>query len=367
MTRYIRFAILVLFAGGMAAYIAGCRGGADGPVMLDVAAKPFELLSQYHFFKGNTHDLKPNARLLPYDLNSPLFTDYAHKARFIYMPDGKTVDYQEETALKFPVGACLIKNFYYPADFRKPEENRRIIETRLLVHRESGWEALTYIWNEDQQDAKLDLAGDIKKVSWINEQGEKKETDYIIPNKNQCKGCHWINGAITPIGPKVRNLNKEYAFEDGKANQLNKLTNVGFMKGMPELSKCAKMVAYSDTTATLNDRARAYLDVNCGHCHNPGGPAYTSGLYLNWDMKELEHVGVCKTPVSAGRGTGNLLVDISPGDPAHSIMPFRMASNDAGIKMPEVGRTMVHQEGVDLITKWIAAMDGGPCKANKVE
>jgi uncharacterized repeat protein (TIGR03806 family) len=338
-------------------YVASCTPG-GGKVQLDVSAKPFELLSQYHFFKGKLHDLLPNDKIIPYDLNSPLFSDYAHKARFVYMPDGKVADYQEDKVLQLPVGACLIKNFYYPADFRKGEDDKRIMETRLLVHRPDGWEGVEYIWNDEQTDAKMEVAGDIKHVSWIHYDGSKKETDYIIPSKNQCKSCHWINGAITPIGPKVRNLNKDFAYADGKDNQLLKWTKVGILKGTPDIKTCAKMANYSDESASLGDRARAYLDINCAHCHNPGGPAYTSGLYLNYDNKDKEHLGFCKTPVSAGRGTGNFLVDILPGDPEHSIMPFRMASTDAGIKMPELGRSMVHQEGVDLISKWIAAQTG---------
>lgn len=331
-------------------------------VMLDVAAKPFEMLSQYNFFKGALKDLVPNERIMPYDLISPLFSDYAHKARFIYLPDGKTVDYTEDKVLQLPEGACIIKNFYYPDDFRKPEGKRRVIETRLLVHRKEAWEALEYIWNDEQTDAHIETAGDIKKVSWIHYDGTKKDINYIIPNKNQCKGCHWINGAITPIGPKVKNMNKDFAYADGKENQLVKLSKVGFLKGMPaDISKCPKIANYLDTTASLNDRARAYLDINCGHCHNPGGPAYTSGLYLNYENDDQEHLGYCKTPVAAGRGTGDFLVDILPGDPSHSIMPFRMASTDPGIKMPELGRGLVHEEGVALINKWIASLPKGNC------
>ena len=359
MNRTTKFSLFLAFAAGVMFYVSSCTMTPTGKVALDIAAKPFDLLSKYNFFKGTINKLQPNERIQPYDLISPLFTDYAHKARFIYMPDGKTVDYVEDKVLQLPVGACIIKSFYYPVDFSKPEGDRRIIETRLLVHRTEGWDALDYIWNDEQTDAHIDVAGDIKRVSWIHSDGSKKEIDYIIPNKNQCKGCHWINGAITPIGPKVKNMNKEYAYADGKENQLTKLSKIGFLKGLPaDMNTCPKIANYMDTTADLNDRARAYLDINCGHCHNPGGPAYTSGLYLNYENKDKEHLGFCKTPVAAGRGTGNLLVDILPGDPAHSIMAFRMASTDAGIKMPELGRSTVHQEGVELITKWIAIQTG---------
>lgn len=356
MNRIIKFFIFSSFAIGTLVYVSSCTQPGTGKVTLDVSAKPFDMLSQYNFFKGVMNELVPNDRIVPYDLISPLFTDYAHKARFIYMPDGKTVDYNDDKVLQFPVGACLIKNFYYPDDFRQPRGHRRIMETRLLVHRSEGWDALDYIWNDEQTDAHLENAGDLKTVSWTHYDGTKKNIDYIIPNKNQCKGCHWINGAITPIGPKVKNLNRDFAYADGSENQLTKLAKAGYLKGLPaDVKTCPKIANYLDTTADLNARARAYLDINCGHCHNPGGPAYTSGLYLNYENQDKEHLGFCKTPVSAGRGTGDLLVDIKPGDPAQSIMVFRMSSTDAGIKMPELGRSMVHQEGLDLITKWIAS------------
>lgn len=358
MNRFFRKHPVFIFAFALLLYIQSCTSPAAEKVALDISAKPFQLLSQYHFFKGTLNKLLPNDRLVAYDLITPLFTDYAHKARFIYMPEGKSADYNDTKVLQFPVGACLIKNFYYPADFRKPEGARRLIETRLLVHRTEAWEALTYIWKDDQSDAELELAGDLKKVSWTHYDGSRREIDYIIPNKNQCKSCHWIDGAITPIGPKVRNLNRDLVYAEGKDNVLAKLAKAGFLKGLPDLKACPKVADYLDSTASLEDRARSYLDVNCAHCHNPGGPAYTSGLYLNYENHDKEHLGYCKTPVSAGRGTGDLAVDILPGDPARSIMVFRMASTDAGIKMPELGRTTVHQEGVELISKWISTLSG---------
>lgn len=356
---FIAFAFL--FALTFILSVHSCKF-APKKVALDVAAKPFELLSQYNFFTGALNSLTPNERILPYDLISPLFTDYAHKARFVYVPEGKQVAYDDKEVLNLPVGSCYIKNFYYPADFSKPKEKWRIIETRLLVHRKDGWEALDYIWNDDQSDAKLEVAGDIKKVSWIHYDGSKKEVDYVIPNKNQCKGCHWENNVgIMPIGPKVRNLNKSIAFADGEKNQLAKWIEAGFLKDAPNLSQMPKMVDYNDESAELNDRARAYLDINCGHCHRDKGPAYTSGLWLNLDNENMENLGICKSPVAAGKGTGGLLVDIFPGHPELSILPLRMKSEDAGIKMPEVGKVLVHTEGVALIEKWITAMQG-ECK-----
>ncbi|MFI4963525.1 MAG: hypothetical protein ACHP6H_06690, partial [Legionellales bacterium] len=267
------------------AVIVSCNAPKGANVKLDVAAKPFEKLSDYNFFGGIMNELKPNARVVPYDLITPLFTDYAHKARFVYVPEGKSADYDTTQVLQFPVGSCLIKNFYYPEDFRVKNGKRRIIETRLLVHRENAWEALDYVWNNEQTEAILDNSGDIKKVSWIHYDGTKREADYIIPNKNQCKGCHWNNGvAITPIGPKVRNLNRDLVYDDGTENQLAHLAKIGFLKNTPSPEQAPKIADWTDSTHySVNERARAYLEMNCGHCHNPKGPAYTSGLHLNID------------------------------------------------------------------------------------
>jgi uncharacterized repeat protein (TIGR03806 family) len=355
------FVIPVLFI----TYIVSCNLKQAGNVVLDVAAKPFTKLSEYNFFSGVMNELKPNARVIPYDLITPLFTDYAHKARFIYMPEGKSAEYDTTRVVQFPVGACLIKNFYYPDDFRSPNGERRIIETRLLVHRASGWDGLDYIWNDEQTEASLENAGDIKEVSWIHYDGTKKLDDYVIPNKNQCKGCHWSNSdAITPIGPKIRNLNHDFAYSTGTENEIAYWTKIGILKDAPAPGQAPKLADWADSVHyTLDERARAYIEVNCGHCHNPRGPAYTSGLYLNRENTSIDHLGVCKAPVAAGKGTGGRMYDIIPGSPDKSIMIYRVSSTDPGIKMPELGRSMVHTEGVELLTKWIASMPANNCPA----
>jgi uncharacterized repeat protein (TIGR03806 family) len=364
MKYIVKSILLIILPVVFIAYMVSCNLKNATKVVLDISAKPYEKLSEYHFFSGDMKELMPNARVIPYDLITPLFSDYAHKARFMYVPEGKSTDYDTTQVLQLPVGACLIKNFYYPDDFRNKNGKRKIIETRLLVHREAAWEALDYVWNDEQTDAVLENAGDVKKVSWIHYDGVKREIDYVIPNKNQCKGCHWNNGiAITPIGPKVRNLNHDYAYAEGTENQLTHLSKAGFIKNVPSPDKAPRIADWTDSVHfSVNDRARAYLEVNCGHCHNPKGPAYTSGLHLNIDNYNLENLGFCKAPVAAGKGTGNRLFDIIPGSPDKSILVYRMASAEPGIRMPELGRSLVHQEGLELITRWIAEMQPNDCK-----
>jgi len=338
-----------------------------GGVRFDVKAPAPELLSQFGFFEGKMADLQPAPGVLPYDLNSPLFTDYAHKARFVWMPPGTTAQYHAEDAFSFPEGAILIKNFYYPVDFRQPDGPRRIVETRLLIRRTAAWEALTYIWNDDQTDAKLDLAGATLPVQWTHTDGKAMSIKYVVPNRNQCAGCHENSKVLGPIGPKARNLNKDYKYATGAANQLTQWAAAGYLTGAPADPKAApKLAAYE--TANLKDpqsvetAARAWLEINCAHCHNPNGPANTSGLDLRASQTDPVKYGICKTPVAAGRGAGSLDHDIVPGHPELSILMYRSESLDPGIMMPEVGRTLNHTEGLALLRQWIQSLPGQPCQ-----
>ena len=251
----------------------------------------------------------------------------------------------------------LIKHFYYEEDERQPAVGRRFMETRLLIHRTAGWEAHSYVWNEEQSDAALDIVGDIVPVAWTDTNGITQQTNYIIPNKNQCKGCHSYDSKLEPIGPKVRNLNKSFSYEEGEANQLHKWVEVGYLSDFNKSLLHPKTAQWNDSQQPLHDRAMAYLDINCGHCHNPHGPGGTTGLNLVYGAPLDLNVGVNKTPVATGRASGGLKYSIVKGHPEQSIMHYRMQSDEPGVMMPELGRTMVHKEGVDLIREWIAEME----------
>ncbi|MGB0984898.1 MAG: SO2930 family diheme c-type cytochrome [Saprospiraceae bacterium] len=328
-------------------------------VNISPVGEPFKKLSDYNFFKGNQADLTPNEGVLLYDLNTPLFTDYAKKARFVWMPKGKSAGYQTgDLTVDFPVGAVLIKNFYYENDETNPAAGKKIIETRLLIHQKTGWEANSYIWNESQTDALYDVVGDIKKVSWTNAEGKNQTVNYIIPNKNQCKGCHSYKQKLMPIGPKIRNLNKELVYQDTIQNQLQKWSDIGYLAGFNSTDKHPKVAKWDDQTAgTLNERAIGYLDVNCGHCHNLYGPGGTTGLNLVYGAELDLNLGIHKPPVAAGRASGGFDFAIEPNNPDVSIMIHRMISTEAGVMMPELGRTSTHKEGVALIKEWIKKME----------
>lgn len=310
-------------------------------------------LSEYGFFKGDLAGLEPAKEVFPYDVNAPLFSDYAEKARFIYLPEGAKMAYREDAAFGLPPGSVIIKNFFYYHDTRYPEKGRRILETRLLLRDAKGWKALEYLWNTEQTDAILEVAGANFPVSWTDSKGESKTIDYIAPNINQCKGCHSYDGQFVPIGITARQLNLDH----NKENQLLNWQKTGRLE-LPEAFDPATAPRLSDyrDNASLSQRARAYLDANCGHCHNAHGPAGTSGMFLDISEQAPERLGVNKTPVAAGRGSGGRKFGIMPGKPNESILLYRMENDDPGIRMPELGRQLQHSEGVELIKNWIREM-----------
>lgn len=272
---------------------------------------------------------------------------------------------------EFPVGTVLIKTFAFAADMRRPAENVRFLETRLLIRRPEGWIALPYVWDDDQTEARLSVIGAQVPVNFTDEQGVAIALDWSVPNVNQCRGCHARAGGndVLPIGPSARNLNRVGFVIPGESrivpnppdqiiNQLDDWRDRGLLSGAPRDANEAPRVPHAfSSDGTLEQRARAYLDVNCAHCHNPAGPARTSGLDLRWSQTDPALWGVFKRPIAAGRGSGDMNFAIEPGHPERSILVHRMASTDAGVMMPELGRTLIDERGVQLIRSWIAQMD----------
>lgn len=340
-----------------------CVGAAPAPtpgppgVALDalMSSTPAPMLSAYRLFADEAAQ-HANAGVTPYALNTPLFSDYAEKSRFLYLPPRSHAAYRPEGALDLPVGATLIKTFAYPADFRRPDEKVRLLETRLLIHRRSGWVALTYVWNEAQTEARLKRAGTRIDVSFTDLHGLARQVDYRVPNQNQCKECHAVSGRIAPIGVKARNLNGLFAYPEGSENQLAHWTRTGLLTGAPMPDKAPRTAVWNDPAEPLEARGRAYLDGNCGHCHNARGMASNTGLFLNLEEGRPVKFGLGKRPVAAGKGSGDLEVDLVPGHPDTSIIAYRMASIDPGVMMPELGRSLVHSEGLALVREYIAKM-----------
>ncbi|WP_449467606.1 SO2930 family diheme c-type cytochrome [Stenotrophomonas humi] len=364
---------------GLLLALAGC----GGPQVHFFADGQPPTLDEWHVLRIDGGKLRLNQGVVPYDLNTPLFSDYAHKLRTVWMPKGEAAGYQPEHAFDFPVGTILSKTFYYPlprggaagdnAVARTPPSQSalqdesldlskvRLIETRLLVHRKEGWVALPYVWNREQTAATLQRTGASVELELVDDTGAREAFSYQVPDQNQCGGCHITDNRsrkLLPIGPKARHLNRDFDYADGRENQLAHLARLGYLTGVPDAAQLPRLADATNTQAPLEARARAYLDVNCGHCHSRTGPAITSGLWLDAPTNDHLKLGLCKQPIAAGKGTGNRLYDVLPGDADASIIAYRMDSDDPAVMMPEVGRAVVHREGVALIRDWINALEG---------
>lgn len=316
--------------------------------------KPFSRLSDYRLYEGEMKQLTPGEGLYPYNLNTELFSDYAQKERFVYVPPEKKAVFSSETDIVFPQGTILVKNFYYP----QAGGGRQLIETRLLLHQNGGWRPAVYIWNPEQTEALLKQTGDKQLVSWTDKEGQLRQTHYVIPNANECKNCHGSKNRLLPLGPKPFNLKKEEA----GTRQLEHFIELGIMEGDVSPEEITPLPAWNQpSSGTLEQRARAYLEVNCASCHSPQGAASSSQLFLEYHQTNRRNLGYCKPPVAAGPGSGGLKYVIVPGHADSSILLFRMASTDSRIRMPEIGRTSTHEEGVALIREWINSLEAESC------
>lgn len=315
-------------------------------------------LSDYQLFEGALAKQRPQTDVFQYEMNTALFSDYAAKRRFIKIPSGTRIQYRPDGVFEFPVGSILAKTFSYPNDERKPELGERIIETRIEIREAEGWYGFSYEWNEEQTDATLQLGGSEQQVSWIDSNGREMSIDYLIPNANECLTCHTRKKQYVPIGPTAANLNlTNPAGKDLPKGQLAAMAKAGLLEGLPRQDIPKMPVWDREETGSCSERARAWLSVNCAHCHQPGGTARTSGLDLRYSQTDSAKYGVWKTPVAAGHGSGGRAYDIVPGKPDESILMFRLESTDPSIMMPNISKSTVPQEAVALVRQWISEMD----------
>ncbi|WP_430462230.1 SO2930 family diheme c-type cytochrome [Thalassolituus sp. LLYu03] len=351
---------------GSSVCVAGTTTVQWDKLLTENAAK----LSDYQLF-ANPCDAtdNPSPRGVPYTLSTPLFTDYASKYRFVFVPDDTTATYSADAAFSFPVGTVITKTFSLPSDTsERGFEHETQIETRLLIHRATGWVALPYVWNADHTDAALDLNGE-----QISTELTHKETtyalDYGVPDPQKCKRCHQSDGIFTPIGPKARFLNSEYDYGSGPENQLQHWLAAGILSGVPaDAASIDEVPVFTDNTdisaippSQLQTYAKGWMDINCGHCHRPGGDASNTNFHAYWELDfDTNHNahGVCQKPISYGGGTLSWI--IYPGNADESIMIQRMSATEGGDRMPPLGRDLVHGEGVELVKAWINSLADNP-------
>jgi uncharacterized repeat protein (TIGR03806 family) len=357
MTRSIAIAIATLLAAGCHAESpchpgsAGVAGDASFPATLDA-------FCQVGIEGAEVTPLDP--RVVPFDLNTPLFSDYAVKARTVWMPPGAAVPYTAEGSFSFPAGTVITKSFGWPADFRVAGAPVQWKETRVLVNTaESGWTGASYEWNDAQTEAQLAAGGDVLSFSFVDADGDVQSPEYLVPSQAQCRKCHANDGVMTTLGPSAAELNRSVAYASGAENQLAHWSKLGMLAGAPAPAAAPALPVWNAAASFgVDERARAYLTANCSYCHNGQGEARTTGLSLLYDVTTPADFGVCKAPVAAGMAGAHEQFDIVPGEPDQSILVHRVTSTEPGVVMPELGRSLEHKEGVSLLREWVQGLPG---------
>ncbi|MCB0383389.1 MAG: fibronectin type III domain-containing protein [Psychroserpens sp.] len=289
-------------------------------------------LSELNLFSGNLGDLQPSPFAFNYDLNTKLFTDYATKQRLIALPEGEKMTFNGDGFPLFPDNTVIAKTFYYNNNDTDLSQGKKIIETRILIKINGAWETGNYKWNDSQTDATLDTDGAVVPVTWIDSAGETQSINYEIPSNTDCFTCHSNFSERTPIGPKLRTLN----FEVNGSNQLQTLINNGMLEGLSDPSTVSVLPDWEDTSLGLTRRARAYMDVNCAHCHIEGGfCADQSPLRLSYETDYVE------SNISERRNS--ILARIQNTIPEYG--------------MPLIGTTILHDEGVSLLVDYINSLE----------
>ncbi|BAO74881.1 fibronectin type III domain-containing protein [Winogradskyella sp. PG-2] len=285
-------------------------------------------LSELNLFSNNLYDLNITSLAFEYNLNTTLFSDFAHKQRLIALPDGTSMTYDGDGLPIFPDNTVIAKTFFYNNNERDLDEGRRIIETRVLIKINGNWESGNYKWNGEQTEAFLDLDSSILPVSWIDNDGITQSVNYKIPSNTDCFTCHQSFDNLKPIGPKLRSMN----FNVNGSNQLQGFIDNGRLNGITNSTSVRSLPNWEDDTYSIEDRARAYLDVNCASCHIPGGQ--------------------CEDQSDTNFAYETSLVDSKIVERKETI-EFRISDYNEGISMPLIGTTILHTEGVELIQAYL--------------
>jgi uncharacterized repeat protein (TIGR03806 family) len=333
-----------------------CTPGSDGSYVNET----FAAVGDYCMVKIDGGKIVPRPTVVPYDVSTPLFSDYAAKSRTVWVPPGKQIKYTDTGQLDFPTGTLITKSFGLAPDMRKPDAGLVWIETRMLIKGEDGWHVATYEWDEAQKKGDIRPGGIVREQKFIRPDGKDATAQYLVPGQVQCKKCHEQDTKVSTLGLRADQLNHDFTYPDGtRENQLAHWQKIGILAGGPT-GPGPKLPQWDDPgQGNVEKRARAYLDANCAYCHNDKGEARTTGLFLTFETTEAYKLGTCKTPVAAGKATSDYQYDVVPGHPEKSILVYRMNEATPAIAMPEIGRSLVHDEAVKLVSDWITGLPGG--------
>lgn len=311
------------------------------PTETDEGAPRFPtLLSETGLF-SDTAALTPAEGLIPYAPTVELWSDGAAKRRWLVLPEGGTIGFAEDGPWSFPVGTVTVKHFELPLDDRDPERTRRL-ETRVMVHETAGWAGYTYRWNEAETDARLVPSPEVGTFEVVRG-GETRAQRWSFPAGSDCLQCHTESyGRV--LGIRMRQVRDTVAL----------WRDQGLFAAPPgELAGLPAHPRIDDANAPLEVRARAYLDVNCALCHNPGRPS-AAPMDLRIETP-LEKMGI----VSERPGDAFGLTDeqrVHPGVPGASSIWARMGTLGPQ-RMPPLASSVIDERGRELVAAWIASLE----------
>jgi len=296
--------------------------------------------------------------IISYEPSAKLWSDGVLKERIIALPYETDIGYQASGGWDFPENSILIKNFIIPLDERDPAGTAQRIETRMLYRKNGLWHGYSYKWDSGESDAHLLLTSKTETFNILDTSGETVTIDYLYPSRSQCVQCH-TNTANGALGLTTAQLNFDYLYPDSGEtdNQLNTYDHIGlFTAPLPnDPVFLPKMPDTTDTTASLQKRARAYLASNCSMCHQPGGTA-PANIDLRWEVVNSQMNAINVTPGNGDLGiTGALIISTDNVD--NSILLHRMELRDGLFQMPPLGTSRVDQDAIDLFRQWILELE----------
>ncbi len=319
---------------------------------------------------GNTANRTPAGGLIPYAPNTPLWSDAAVKSRYLAVPNnGGLIMPDEQIAFlptntwKFPAGTVFVKNFDLAVNETNASVPLRRLETRLLVRDINGAVyGVTYKWRPDNSDADL-LAGSLNEDILItNATGVRTQTWYY-PSPADCLACHTpVANYVLGVNTRQLNGNLTYPATGNTDNQLRTLNRLGLLYpaiNETNISNYAQLSALTNLSASLEQRARSYLDANCAQCHQPGGLGITFDARYNTPLAQQN---ITNYPAQLTLGIDNARI-VKAHDVWRSTLLVRMASTDPSIKMPPLARNLVDTNAVQVFTDWINSLPGTPALA----
>lgn len=287
----------------------------------------------------------PSPALIPYDINSPLWSDGADKDRFFAIPDGTKINVNADGDLDFPPGSVTVKTFSIGG---------KKVETRFFVrHMDGGWAGYTYEWNTSQTQATL------LKTNKTRVTGDR---DWYFPSRSECSQCH-TGAAGSTLGLEIKQLNRNFLYSASNinSNQVETWKHLALFANPP--GAASSLGAYPDPLggAALGSRARSYLHSNCSMCHQPNGGAGNAAFDARFATPfgaGPNTTNMCNVVPSDTLGIANARL-IAPGNPGQSVILQRTLSAN-GERMPPMGTSFVHVGGTDTLRNWITSLTGCP-------